>query len=85
MNSIDRAIKGIVAIVLWLVTVAGTVSFTCVLKGVAAPDFGAKEVALALGGGLVGFLTAVKMLEPPGKPKAAIEKGSNNVTAQDRA
>ena len=76
MTSIDRAIKGIVAIVLWFVTVGGIVAILCASKGVAPTDLGAKDVALALGGGLVGFLTGVqvgknmaeKPTELPGKP-----------------
>jgi hypothetical protein len=59
MTSIDRAIRGIVAIVLWLTTVGGFVAYQCAMKGVSPLDFGVKEVCLALGGGLVGFLTGV--------------------------
>jgi hypothetical protein len=59
MNSSDNrvAIIGVVCIVLWLITAGVAAVVICVLKGVAPPDLGVKEVTLSLGSGLVGFLT----------------------------
>lgn len=55
----DRAIAGIVKITLYLITVGAAATVACAVLKTPVPDFGVKEVALSLGGGLVGFLTGM--------------------------
>ncbi len=58
-NSTDNrtAVVCITVIVMTLILSGVTATVICALKGITIPDFGVKEVSLALGGGLVGFLT----------------------------
>jgi hypothetical protein len=70
MSSNDRAIRGVILIVMTMIVMGIGANVICAIAKVPAPDFGVKEVVLSLGGGLVGFLTGVGYAQPSKKPDA---------------
>jgi hypothetical protein len=59
MSTNDRAIRGVILIVLTMIVMGIGATVVCSLAKVSTPDLGVKEVVLSLGGGIVGFLTGV--------------------------
>lgn len=70
MSSNDRAIRGVILIVMTMIVMGIGATVVCSIAKVATPDLGVKEVVLSLGGGLVGFLTGVSYGESSKKPDA---------------
>lgn len=70
MSSNDRAIRGVIWIVMTMIVMGIAASVICALAKVPAPDMGVKEVVLSLGGGLVGFLTGAGYVQSSKKPDA---------------